>query len=794
LSASESVVVSDTFYIFQYWHQTAETASERISVIFVTRDAARDSELARLLREHLELTYAPHRIVLLGLERNRKTLLRLQASVSVAQTPRRILGSAYEREIEVAQIDQSGNISSHVAGGELPWPDDQTQGLFAAGLALIFNRNGAVLDSSGLSYHFVAPSGRHQSTFIRVGNVFAQGSQTSFAASALLRLVPDERVDSIYVDSATIAALAYELAIQLCEMRGWTHRPVVSSFAGYHGLKTAGQPLPVDSSLVLISYSATGRLGEAVRARANLDPATPVINVFSDGGLSHDVEAACFLDSDNGVGERVQLSTDSVDPTLEDCALCKAGSSRIIIVGDQLLPLTPSTKIVGVKPAYGPSGLLADMRDLIKYEAVRVNVRLAGDAGYTREIFLDLSELARALEAKPLKTDGSVVVGARARLLEAASRDNAWIIHVDDDASIRMSETIRMESNRRGAKIASANVLSANEFLYENKRPTMGNGTVVVVAGAVASGRVLELLSEVLRTAHSGGLIHYVILFARAGSEDSWNRTKSNLEFGEGKPHRHRLSAPEHIELQPLRKDIPTSWELETEFWEMVRSEIDVIPTAYRGEALALIDARCAQITYYESLAPDSPRGLRNTLFLAGGGSEMLATNPDDEWHLRLSPNFSFWKFRYASLNPVQSDVYVTFSATLNRMRNRQGTTAARLEQSHDRTCIDPTDFGRYSDGVAQAALLRAARPIELDYSSDYELSAAFLTVIERLLFKPQSESGNALPEFLLAMAMGKLRLHPAQRSQLPTLIKASTESGPIPIRLLSTLALQSLK
>jgi hypothetical protein len=793
MSARDSVVAGDNFFIYQYWRQGVDAQGERVSVVFLTRNSARSVELVRLLRQHLELTYAPHRIVFLATSQHIKKLIELAQNPDVANTPNRVVGAAYENEIEIAEVEKSGRIFAAEGGNGHDWTPQEADELFAAGLALIFIKNGAALDSRGKSYHYVTPSGRHQSTFVRVGNVFADGNQTSFAASALLRLVPQTNFDSIYIDSSTIGSLAYELSIQLYELRGLGNRPLVNSFGGYTGIKLRDQPMPTADSLVLISYSATGRLAEVLRGEVGLGEEASIVNVYSDGTRNADMVASCYLDTDNGVGEQIDLSSDSVDPSVAPCELCARGSSRIVIVGDQLLPMSPVTRLAEIKPANGPSGLFLDMRDLVKYEAVRVNARLTLGATFTREIYLDLSKLAIALDKAPNSADGSVLISARERLSEAESKENTWLIHVDDAASMEMARIVRRESNRMGAEIREEQVLSAKQFLYApNTRPSMGDGIVVVLAGAVASGRSLELLSEVLRSVHAGGLIHYVILFARAESEDAWKKSCSNLEFGEGKPHRHRLTAPQHIELPPTRKDQPTPWERERMFWRTVLDDGPPVKPSMRKLAEALIESRIDQIGYFEPNEDENQPGVRDTLFLAGYGGNSLATDPSDGFHLKLTPNFSFWKFGYARIPPVQADVYVTFAATLNRMRNRHGNIGPLIDQSHDRTCIDPTDFGRYTDAVAQAAILRSATPVELDYSGDYELSAAMFTMLERQLVKPQTDGGNALPEFLLAIAMGTLRLHRYHVDQLVALMQPIQTTGELAVKLLATLALSA--
>jgi hypothetical protein len=74
---------------------------------------------------------------------------------------------------------------------------------------------------------------------------------------------------------------------------------------------------------------------------------------------------------------------------------------------------------------------------------------------------------------------------------------------------------------------------------------------------------------------------------------------------------------------------------------------------------------------------------------------------------------------------------------------------------------IDPENFTRYNDGVIQAAMLRAAYPSELDFRSHPGASNDMARLISKWIQLASYPAGDAVPEFLLAVATGKLRLCP---------------------------------
>jgi len=72
---------------------------------------------------------------------------------------------------------------------------------------------------------------------------------------------------------------------------------------------------------------------------------------------------------------------------------------------------------------------------------------------------------------------------------------------------------------------------------------------------------------------------------------------------------------------------------------------------------------------------------------------------------------------------------------------------------------VCPSNFAIYNDAVLRAAFLRAASPSELLYSMDEECSTEMLNVILAEAEAWGKGGGDALPEFLLALAMGRMRL-----------------------------------
>ena len=83
------------------------------------------------------------------------------------------------------------------------------------------------------------------------------------------------------------------------------------------------------------------------------------------------------------------------------------------------------------------------------------------------------------------------------------------------------------------------------------------------------------------------------------------------------------------------------------------------------------------------------------------------------------------------------------------------------------RSVLDPRMFARFSDGILQASLLRAARPSELDYSASYDLSRQFVSVCYSILVSHNEDVGDAALEFVHALATEKVSLRSPDRDCL---------------------------
>jgi len=231
------------------------------------------------------------------------------------------------------------------------------------------------------------------------------------------------------------------------------------------------------------------------------------------------------------------------------------------------------------------------------------------------------------------------------------------------------------------------------------------------------------------------------------------------LRFTPSRNYRFALHVVEEIYLPDNTRSTDSSWRAESQLLkELITQPSLLLPNVRTG-----IEARIATI---ERALDLNERGLINTCFWNTPGGHALS----------LRSNFSLFPFDYHNRQVSQADVFFVISALLHRMRT-DPTCAQRLEQTpYKRTILDPEMFRRYSDGVLQAALLRASQEPELDYTLDENCSIAAAGVFDNLLLAPDTAKREARTEFVLAICLGKLKLLPRD---VEPLIKRILEASP---------------
>lgn len=575
-------------------------------------------------------------------------------------------------------------------------------------LALFKKRSGLVVSNHG--YHFVKPSGDHCNSFIRGSNLLVSGVEVAFLAVSLL---PHMRKDlkRIYVDSSSISYLV-SVAIQLYQdfESGF---PIIESFASYAVMDEQFDFVEDDSSLLFISATTSGSIAKKLFNKTSFTK-EQVITLFHVNLPS----------GQYGVFEvTAEIGKKLVSGKVSDCEFCKQGSKLIRIAGDQFLPENPKHELLVIKKA----DFKKDRQDFFRQFAAQnvlqwnVAVRLAEDAN--EHFYVDVKQ-ALSIDAKPF----SNLIDKQVK--KHLSRDLKTIIYFDDVGSQALKDKV---GNYFLGESDSVNWVASSD-LIESKMKNASS--VMVLVGAITSGRSLLAISRKLRCIDQSATITYLVAFSKMPNRDSFEQLKKDLTLGE-----HSLVVLNHCALPRVKEHTKTAWDAEKECLQRF-SEDDPLSDKKLPSILS------ARLNLLTGNSFDS-----KSLF--------LPTCFNDNKSLTLRQTFAFWSdfgFDKDRLNKsTQADVYWTVQSVLHDLRNKSENNG--LATSYHTTLISPTNFDRYNDGVIQACLLRAARPVEMNYRLDSIFSRQMTDVILSVLRNWNNEQGEAALEFLMALWSKRLRV-----------------------------------
>lgn len=701
------------YYVFEVTVQKQRI--ERLLVMFTSITKPESEELAEAIESHCNDKSPPDRILVLGPESIRAALLESTSSGKFAERIRAVTRYHNAPDVEVCCFNWDGLITG--------CPDVEL--IRRVGMTDIFKSRGALLETPP-THHYAKPSRKHSRQFLRIGNAMVSGAEIDFIAFCCLRYIP-KSVKHLYCDTGAIAPIASALNTLRAELNADIKRATVDSFGSYDGaLKFQFRNMA--ESMVLISATTSEGLARFLAEKCNI-PQCKTVTVYHLGEEPFEGTLVCNLKRDNG------LNPDGFDPfpsyPENDCPLCYDDESTLIrIAGDQFLTGDTKTEEVSLVATHA-----AHLQPFLERTAgkglVRANYSHQGTPA-TNEVFFDLETLFAddsLLQITFFQEQFNWIVDQQTPVTLRR------IITLDDPASKNLAQLIAKRLERIVGKVT---ILSVSEIKANVGEHVAGDGATLVAASAAASGRTLLSLSQMLRRIQPNQLITYVVGLARLPTDTELARIRSNVTFGQGnrKYGFHLIDAVNLPLYGPVNK---TSWEREWDLWEVL------LRTCEDEAARVLIKER---IEALRESGTTAKRGMDNGLFWPSISGPQLT----------LRPNFAFYQFPQPAA-VSQADVFFVIIAILHSLRIKDKTEQSLRQHEHVRRVISPRNFERFNDGIIQAAILRAAHAAELDYSTSRALSDDMAQIIDSILEKRLSETGEAATEFLLALAMRKLRL-----------------------------------
>lgn len=584
---------------------------------------------------------------------------------------------------------------------KLPLDDYRRQGM----TSLFIKRDGLAIASP--TEHFVKPSLRNDTRFLRAAHALSDGAEILFVAFWLLPLLSNRSIRNIHLDTSAIASVAMAAILLKKNLEAVeSSHPAVLTFKSYKGLEE--HPFNFNSDeIVLISASQSGSLAASIIQYVK--ERSLIVTLFS---LSNDVtngtKVLCDLRYDD---ERNVLGIKPNEVEVEE-----RSTTAIQLIGDHFAaaskpprPIVPAAKDAPV--------IVKEYLSKLQGNGVFRTYR-ERYSGERRAVWVDINKLLKTT----VFTDWMTKVVASK--IPVGTRD--IIYFGNDEGSKLVSDAILSEIQNQDASINVSTKRSLRDIEAPGAKACwkQSKSCALVVAGVTGHGAELLAASRALRDYAKDSHRVFLTTIVMTASKRSLTILESNLQFG-------------HHKFEPMfalivnRKGMIDSWEKE---YLLYLDDEDELPEELKRRMFELRKAS---------------EGLENNLFLAG-----------PEGVLGLRDNFAFWpnaKCKDAS----QADVFTTIATILENLRSGEGIDRERqlTNTTYDRSIISSETFARYNDGVIQAAFLRATYPVELNYQESPSESGAMASLIVRMADLANLPQGEAFSEFLLALALKRLLL-----------------------------------
>lgn len=721
------------YFIYEYEDEISSKVKLKMTVLFVhqTKISSQNAlaqELNNFFQEH---SITDKLVILVPKYLDVASLEYFKSSRDI--TFQRVPGKSvdyFDKCLMIYEYDADSNFTLIV--GNKPKNESKfIAHLLRSGSTIIFKNNGGLVESTP-DHHFVFPSNKHCSKFIRTGNVLINQSEIFFLAVQLLKHTKDR--NTIYCDTSSINVLPYSVFELRRRFMQNFDCPVVHSFESYDVFETNKDSFSPES-LILISSSTSGNIIDRLLKEKRADKEQIKVIYFlgsSDKFLNHSANIICNLTKEKEfqIGEEEFETYNSPD----DCKLCKNHSRPINIRGDVFLTIQPKVErhLLSIKPEYYSKsiGTFAERyKSGSPLEGV-IKVYYKDNIPETNyEVYFDIVYL--------LKNIGKFV-----KFEEALNRhidkyipaNTKYLLHLPDNGSEELAKHIltKIPSSIKPKLIKLESDFKSN-IIEET-------GTVVIVASCITTGKKLLQISRLMRNMTTLNLVYFVGIYRPVNEKFSTDLI-SDLKKGKDKSDERPFVAVETIYCSIQQTE--TSWELEKVFLEELIGSLD---DNTESEIYNFVNERLTVLLDNKRL-----RGFSDGVFLK-------TVNGDD---LRLRKNFAFWTaFDYNEKEIAQSEVYFTISTIISNLEQKQINSHPSLKQTnYVRNMLSPRNFHRFNDGIIQASLLRSGKTEYFAYDLDNELSLQMKEFLLSIIDKYNSADGEALMEFLLSIGIRRLKM-----------------------------------
>lgn len=749
----------NNFFIYRSQYSKRNFHGENVpcsvTVLFCDGDTIGELSLQAAIKEFYATNYQTDEIVVIGgrYNQNRLEELFIANQLDTFKHIPKMQRDHLAQSLSLLTFDASGSLACHNKPETIP--AEALKRLINDGMIVIFTQRGGLIEATGDAHHFVFPSGKHCNKFLRTGNILLHSSEIYFIAFNLLRHLDENNHKQIYCDTSSINTLAFALLELKRKLLGIDFKTIpVESFSSYDGLFSRTIKY-FGNSLILVSSSTSANIISRITQHdENVDLKNIVILYF----LGHKSD---YTKNRSNIVCNI-TSYKQGEPGIEyydtfsekDCIYCKTGSYPVEVKGDIFLLEKPRINRVTIKVTDAPKRMSEFInqfkaRGKTNDNVLKANYKENRHLNIKYELYFDMYHVLTDIETATKTRYPHYKNKLFDFINQYIPSNTKYLISLPDEGSEKLMDIIyeriklNYKEDRLPKKIKFGDISS--KVLDDQI-----DGAAVVVASCISNGKNLLYLSRALRPYDKLKLTYFIGL-ARTHNLEYLDFLKSNLKQGNyGKDSNTFVN----VESFFCTKDsVDTSWIRERNFIKDLLEFIEDrdLPSAeqFLADRLRLIE---------ESWSTQV-KGLSNSLF--------YPQFCDSSKALALRKNFAFFNFKDYVDDVSEADVYFSISTVFNCLRYSQDNRQCLRQSEYVRNVIDPGNFNRFNDGIIQASILRAARPDELSYHIDESLSTDMKSILEKIIEHSDTPQGEALYEFLYAIANERLTLKKDHLTQI---------------------------
>lgn len=735
----------NSFYIFGYQFEESLDGTQKqvsVTVIFCSCDEIDEGDLQNEIKAYYEEHYQTDLIFIIGSNKIEALLHKVfidRLDITFKGIPKRH-ATAFNESVNLLSFGKDGNLR-HIHGQY-----DLTifrETYLKEGLIQIFKSRGGLIVSES-SHHYVFPSGKHCDRFLRTGNILLYSPEVFFIAFALLKHFDESKYSRIYCDTSSINSIAFALFSLKNSFLDSPLNVSIESFSSYEGLYSNSQQYTKDSFLLISASTSTNIIKYILDKQTVIERDNILVLYYLSGGSTDyaNVKDQVLCDL-----TKSQTNSNGIEPyrtyLKHECKLCKEGSYPVPVSGDVFLLEAPKiNKILLARTDRDPnlSRFMNQFKSVRKGQTV-LKAHYKERLTDKYEVYIDFTQIIRHIRTgKHCQDFKNKLDHYIQQYLPANTR---YLLHLMDEGSKELANYIFEEISPNYRAEHCPIVLDQDHLeSMDQSNP----GAVVVIGSCISNGKNLLYISRALRQYENLRIIYFVGII-RTNSSAYTTTLASNLKMGRYGADTHSFVSVETMYCNNNAKLTP--WIAEIEFLKDIIQFIKTGTESYPN-ALTYFEERK---TMLNQAAGDQLRGLSQQLFFP-----RITITPHEQ--LQLQKGFAFWDFSKYMDDVVQSDTFFTISNILNTLRNSTKPDRQLKQAVYSRNLLDPANFNRFNDGIIQASLLRAAKTEELAYAMDYEISQEMFNILETIIKYHGQQQGEALLEFLYAIATKKMTLN----------------------------------